>query len=90
MAGREMMDGKPVWVVDATFPEGEGFYARQIRIAFCAVLEMPVMISIFDWHNLLSEEYVFHHLNLDVGLTEDDFDPRNPAYHFQGSRGRWK
>jgi hypothetical protein len=34
------------------------------------------------WQNEFQEEYAFEGLRLNVGLTERDFDVKNPEYHF--------
>jgi len=39
-------------------------------------------VQIFDGNDLLIENYDFESLNPKAGLTDADFDPRNPAYKF--------
>jgi hypothetical protein len=36
----------------------------------------------FDWEDRLIEGYGYEDLTLDAGLTDADFDPRNPKYEF--------
>lgn len=43
---------------------------------------MPIKIQIFDWSNRLVECYGFEDLKLNPGLTDRDFDPKNPKYQF--------
>jgi outer membrane lipoprotein-sorting protein len=45
-------------------------------------LNLLVKLEIFDWDNNLYEFYEFKDIQLNVGLTDTDFDPKNPAYKF--------
>ena len=45
-------------------------------------MALPVSVTIFDWSESLVEEYVFRDLKINVGFTENDFDPGNPEYNF--------
>ncbi|GAB6097818.1 DUF1571 domain-containing protein [Desulfatiferula olefinivorans] len=45
-------------------------------------LNLLVKLEIFDWGNNLYEFYEFKDIRLNVGLTDTDFDPDNPAYKF--------
>jgi outer membrane lipoprotein-sorting protein len=44
--------------------------------------QLPIYAEIFDWHGQLIERYGYLDLRLNPGLTDDDFDPKNPAYGF--------
>ncbi|MDJ0905310.1 MAG: DUF1571 domain-containing protein, partial [Woeseiaceae bacterium] len=43
---------------------------------------MPVRIEIFDANAELYERYVYRDVQLNIGLTDLDFDPENPDYRF--------
>jgi outer membrane lipoprotein-sorting protein len=43
---------------------------------------LPIYVEIFDWQNELVERYGYRDLRLNPGLTDADFDPKNPAYGF--------
>ena len=51
-------------------------------------LNLPVKYAAYDWpaeaggEPLLLEEYTYLDIRLDVGLTDLDFDPANPAYAY--------
>ena len=77
-----------MWVIEGTFPPGQGYYAHRVIICMSRSLQLPVKISIFDWSNELIEEYTFRNLSINVGLTEDDFDPGNPEYDYLISQRR--
>lgn len=45
-------------------------------------LNLLTKLEIYDWNNELYEYYEFKDVNLNVGLTDKDFDPKNPEYKF--------
>jgi hypothetical protein len=51
-------------------------------------LEIPVRFEAYDWPRaaggqpLLLEEYTYVNVKFNVGLSDSDFDPRNPNYKF--------
>jgi outer membrane lipoprotein-sorting protein len=51
-------------------------------------LNIPVRFEAYDWPKqeggqpLLLEEYTYVNVKFNVGLTDADFDPRNPNYKF--------
>lgn len=53
-------------------------------------LGLPVRFAAYDWPTSpgaepeLIEEYTYLNITVNVGLTDIDFDPRNPKYKFKG------
>ena len=53
-------------------------------------LNIPVRYAAYDWPAApgeeppLMEEYVYVNVKLNVGLSDEDFDPANQAYKFPG------
>jgi len=43
---------------------------------------LPIKIQMFDWDDQLVESYGYENLDLDAGLTDADFNPKNPEYRF--------
>ena len=84
LMGEGNIDGKKVWIVEGHFPENQGFYAHKISIFFCQTAKLPLKISIYNGSDQLVEEYVFRNLKINVGLTENDFNPSNPKYSYLG------
>ncbi len=80
--GEMRLDGRRVRVVEGRFPEGQGFYAHRIRLHFSPAIQLPLKVSIYDGSGQLVEDYEFHELRINVGLTEHDFDPHNPQYDY--------
>ena len=64
------------------FPENRDFYARRIVIYFDMESKLPVKVTVFDWADLLYEEYCFRDLKINKGIDDRDFDPENPEYDF--------
>lgn len=62
------------------------FYKAQIF--FDDELGIPVRYAAYDWpaspgaSPALMEEYTYVNIQTNVGLTDSDFDPSNPAYHY--------
>lgn len=57
-------------------------YCRRAIVYIDTTINLLVKLEIFDWDNNLYEFYEFKDIKLNVGLTDTDFDPKNPAYKF--------
>ncbi len=61
---------------------------HKAEILFDPALKLPVSYSAYLWPENpqdeleLEERYVYHDLKINVGLTEEDFNPDNPKYNF--------
>jgi hypothetical protein len=57
-------------------------------------LKIPIRYESYDWPREaggppeLIEEYTYLDLKLNNGFTDEDFDTRNPDYHFQQGADR--
>jgi outer membrane lipoprotein-sorting protein len=85
LIGKGDFDGKPVHIVEGRFPKNQGFYAYRIRLYFSPDIKLPLKATIYDWSEQLIEDYEFHELDINVGLSEEDFDPDNPNYSYRGN-----
>jgi hypothetical protein len=61
---------------------GRGYYCMTALIDVDRGYQLPVYAEIFDWQSQLIERYGYLEVRLNPGLTEADFDPKNPAYGF--------
>jgi hypothetical protein len=59
-----------------------GYYCMTALIDVDREHRLPIYAEIFDWHGQLVERYGYLDLRLNPGLTDEDFDPKNPAYGF--------
>jgi len=57
-------------------------YAPRTEVALDINTFFPAEIASFDVDGSLLESYKYHDIKPNVGLTDADFDPKNPSYHF--------
>ncbi len=63
------------------------FYTAEVSVD--NQLGIPIFYRAFDWPKekggapVLLEQYYYKEIRINVGLTDQDFDPKNPDYHFQ-------
>jgi len=62
--------------------EKAGYYCRRARVTVDPITHLLIAAQVFDWDNQLIEDYRFLGLQLNVGLTDRAFDPKNPNYGF--------
>jgi hypothetical protein len=62
--------------------EKSGYYCRRALVTFDPQTRLIVAAQVFDWDNKLVEDYRYLNLRLNIGLTDRDFDPKNPQYNF--------
>jgi hypothetical protein len=66
----------------------KNFRYHLARIYIDDEMNIPIRFEAYDWPKaqggqpLLLEEYTYVNVKLNVGLTDADFDPRNPNYKF--------
>ena len=60
----------------------KGYYCKTALIDVDREYRLPIYTEIFDWDGQLIERYGYHDLRLNPGLTDEDFNPKNPAYGF--------
>jgi outer membrane lipoprotein-sorting protein len=58
------------------------FYAGRLVLWIDDELQLPLQIDLYDHEGNLYEHYEHHDLKVNVGLTDADFNPKNPAYRF--------
>jgi hypothetical protein len=81
--GEDAVCGRPARVIEAVLPRAreKGYYCHRCIVSLDRENKLPVRIQIFDWDDNLAEEYVYENLELNVGLTDRDFDRKNKEYH---------
>jgi outer membrane lipoprotein-sorting protein len=60
----------------------KGYYGYRVVINLDEEKKVPIKIQIYDSGDQLVESYGYENLNLNAGLTDDDFDPKNPECRF--------
>lgn len=84
------INGRPCLMVQITHPVRRPHFSYSMAQVFIDhQLHLPVRYASYDWPAAegqpapLIEEYSFVDVKLNVGLTDADFDYRNPAYRFR-------
>lgn len=82
--GEEAVGGRKTVKVEAIYPreKAKGYYCYRAVLNLDFEMKVPVKIRIFDWDDRLVESYWYEDLKLNAGLTDADFDPKNPEYRF--------
>jgi outer membrane lipoprotein-sorting protein len=82
--GEQMVYGRKTRELEGVLPKdpAKGYYCYRCIVNLDAETRMPIKTQIFDWENQLIECYGYEHLRLNPGLSDKDFDPQNPDYHF--------
>lgn len=60
----------------------KGYYCMTALIDVDREHRLPIYAEIFDWNKQLVERYGYIDLRLNTGLTDQDFDSKNPNYGF--------
>jgi hypothetical protein len=82
--GEETVYGRNTRIVEVTFPKERSRDYDGYRYVINQDVETKILvrIRIFDRDDQLVENYGYENLDLDAPLTDADFDPKNPEYHF--------
>jgi len=82
--GEQTVYGRKTRELEGILPKdaSKGYYCYRCIVNLDLETKMPVKTQIFDWDDRLVECYGYERLNLNPGLTDKDFDSKNPEYHF--------
>jgi outer membrane lipoprotein-sorting protein len=82
--GNETVYGRKTTKIEAIYPrdKSKGYYCYRAVLNLDCELKVPIKIQIFDWDDKMVESYGYENLKLGAGLTDSDFDPKNPDYKF--------
>ena len=82
--GEQTVYGRKTRELEGILPKdpSKGYYCYRCIVNLDVETRMPIKTQIFDWEDQLVECYGYEHLNLNPGLSDRDFDPNNPEYHF--------
>lgn len=89
MVSGESIGGRPCQLIQVTHPERKPEYDFHVAQIFIdEERQLPLRYAAFDWpvgestEKPLLEEYTYLDLELNVQLSDSDFDPDNDSYHF--------
>jgi outer membrane lipoprotein-sorting protein len=82
--GEETVYGRKTRVLEGILPKdsSKGYYCYRCILNLDLETKMPLKTQIFDWQDRLVECYGYETLQLNPGLSDTDFSPKNPQYHF--------
>jgi hypothetical protein len=82
--GEQTVYGRKTSELEGILPKAasKGYYCYRCVVNVDLETRMPIRVQIFDWEDRLVESYGYELLKLNPGLTDKDFDPKNPEYHF--------
>lgn len=78
--GEDTLDGRTMLLFGATLPPGRGYYCGRVLMGFDRESCLPLRVECYGWDGRLWEAYRFSRLVPNPGLTDADFDPKNPDY----------
>lgn len=83
------INGRPCLCIQVTHPvPRKNFLFNVARVFIDDQMNIPVRYEAYEWPETpegqpqLLEEYTYLNVKLNVGLTDKDFDPKNPDYNF--------
>lgn len=82
--GEQTVYGRKTKELEGILPKdaSRGYYCHRCVVNVDIETKMPIRTRIFDADDRLIECYGYERLELNPGLTDKDFDPKNPEYHF--------
>ena len=83
------INGRECTIIQVTHPHRRPYFDFHIaRIFIDNEYNVPIRYAAFDWPKSAKakpevvEEYTYLNLKINVGLTDEDFDTKNPKYNF--------
>jgi len=82
--GTETVYGRASRKLEGIFPREQerGYYCYRAVLYMDVERAIPLKMLLYDWDDVLFEDYGYEDTRLNAGLTDADFDPGNPAYRF--------
>lgn len=82
--GEEVVYGRMTQKFELIFPKdkAKGYYCFRGIINLDVERKVPLKIQIYDWDDILIENYGYEDVKLNPGFIDVDFDPKNPVYKF--------
>jgi outer membrane lipoprotein-sorting protein len=81
--GVQPHEGNPCYVLEFAFSVTRREYSSSRIVTYWDIARrLPVKYEAYDWEGDLMEGHAYYHLQLNVSLSDTDFDAANPAYGF--------
>lgn len=82
--GESLVHGEKVRCLENLVPleMSHKYYAPKAVLCISLSSDLPVQARIYNQYGELKEEFGFMNTRVNIGLTDKDFDPKNPDYDF--------
>ena len=80
--------GRALRVIEGVLPKdpAKKYYCYRAIVTIDEELKLPVRVKVYDWNDKLIENYRYKNIQINPGLTDQDFSPENPNYSFPTTR----
>jgi hypothetical protein len=80
--GIQVVDGRKVYVMENILPRDKkkGYYCYRVMHYMDYMDSLEPKVEVYNWNDQLQESFLYTKLKLNAGLTEKDFNPKNPEY----------
>jgi hypothetical protein len=84
----KMVNKRPCKMIEVMHPQEREYFDFHIaRIYIDNEMQLPIRYEAYDWAEdggepVLLEQYLYTKIKLNVGLTDEDFNPRSEKYNF--------
>ena len=82
--------GRTLRMVEGILPRSpeKKYYCYRAVVTIDEGWKLPVAVKVYDWDDRLVEHYRYSDIHINPGLSDLDFDPKNPGYDFPERRYR--
>ena len=86
--GTSREEGRSMRVIEGVLPKdpAKKYYCYRAIVTIDEGLKLPVAVKVYDWTDKLVEYYRYKNIQINPGLTDQDFSPENPNYSFPTTR----
>ena len=79
------LSGQSVYKMESILSDdpSDGYYCYRVVHYIDFIRALDLRVEIYGWDNQLMESFQYDELKVNQGLTDWDFDPRNPAYRLR-------
>ena len=86
--GSAKEDGRALRVIEGVLRKdpAKKYYCYRAIVTIDEELKLPVRVKVYDWNDKLIENYRYKNIQINPGLTDQDFSPENPNYSFPTTR----
>jgi hypothetical protein len=76
------VDGHRCYQMESILPrdKSKGYYCYRMTHYIDFIRSLEIKAEVYNWDDQLQESYLYTQIQINPGLTDQDFDPANPAY----------